>query len=136
MLFTSSPEPPQVRLRCRTPQCAGLLAVPADNPRDAFCCRGCEKRYYDRRCRVCENLFIAKLPAARFAHAPSAVTLLRPILSDFSAPATLVAQSLTTAQKVPILRALKLAPNRVKGGALSPVRPTSTRSISVPSLPT
>ena len=60
MLFTSSPDPPQVRLRCRTPQCAGLLAVPADNPRDAFCCRGCEKRYYDRRCRVCENLFTRK----------------------------------------------------------------------------
>ena len=55
-----SKKPPQSRTRCRNPRCAGQLKIPADNPRDAFCCQGCEHAYYRSRCRVCERLFSRK----------------------------------------------------------------------------
>ena len=61
MLYNSrTSEPPQVRTRCRNPRCGGKLKKPAENPRDAFCCRTCEARFYSRRCRVCEALFSPK----------------------------------------------------------------------------
>src|SRR5262249_30212045 len=31
------------------------LAEPTDNPRRAFCCRGCFNSFYRSRCRVCES---------------------------------------------------------------------------------
>lgn len=37
-----SPDPPQIRHRCRNPRCGGKLKTPTDNPRGAFCCEGCE----------------------------------------------------------------------------------------------
>ena len=60
MLYKEQPNPPQVRQRCRNPRCGGKLKVPTDNPRDAFCCKACEARYYAVRCRVCEALFTRK----------------------------------------------------------------------------
>jgi hypothetical protein len=60
MLYRHSPAPAQVRLRCRNPRCAGYLKVPTENPRDAFCCRGCEGQYFATRCLVCEQLFSRK----------------------------------------------------------------------------
>lgn len=60
MLYKHTSDPPQVRLRCRNPRCAGKLKITATNPRDAFCCKGCEKQFYTRRCRVCEALFTRK----------------------------------------------------------------------------
>ncbi len=60
MLYRHQPAPPQVRLRCRNPGCGATLKIPAANPRDAFCCKGCEGRFYSCRCRVCEQLFSRK----------------------------------------------------------------------------
>jgi hypothetical protein len=61
MLYNpTTPEPIQVRYRCRNPRCAGKLETPAANPRDAFCCERCHEGYYRLRCRVCEQLFTRK----------------------------------------------------------------------------
>ena len=60
MFYMEQKAPTQVRTRCRNPRCAVQLKIPADNPRDAFCCRGCERAYYRSRCRVCERLFSRK----------------------------------------------------------------------------
>ena len=60
MLYRHQPDPLQLRHRCRNPRCTGKLKLPADNPRDAFCCRGCERQFYGRRCRVCGALFSPK----------------------------------------------------------------------------
>lgn len=60
MLYQPRSESPQVRHRCRNPRCAGKLRISATNPRDAFCTKGCEARFYSRRCRVCEALFSPK----------------------------------------------------------------------------
>jgi hypothetical protein len=43
----------QVRHHCR--RCRVKLAKPVENPRSAFCCRGCYRQFYPRRCRVCEQ---------------------------------------------------------------------------------
>jgi hypothetical protein len=56
MFYKHEPPPPQIRTRCRNPRCAGKLKTSTDNSRDAFCCSGCEKQYYDRHCRVCETV--------------------------------------------------------------------------------
>jgi hypothetical protein len=60
MLYRHQTDPPQVRHHCRNPRCAGKLKIPAENPRDAFCCCGCEQKFYSRRCRICERLFEPK----------------------------------------------------------------------------
>ena len=60
MLYKESPDPPQVRTRCRNPRCAEKLKIPAANPRDAFCSARCEAAYFAVRCRVCTNLFTPK----------------------------------------------------------------------------
>jgi hypothetical protein len=60
MLYREQPTPPQVRHHCRNPRCANKLKIPADNPRDAFCGRGCERAFYNCRCRVCEQLLTRK----------------------------------------------------------------------------
>jgi hypothetical protein len=39
---------------CRNPRCRVRLATPIDNPRRAFCCRGCHEAFFARRCIVCE----------------------------------------------------------------------------------
>jgi hypothetical protein len=41
------------RQRCR--KCRAWLAVLADNPREAFCSRGCHVQFYRTRCRICEE---------------------------------------------------------------------------------
>jgi hypothetical protein len=60
MLYNPTPEPEQVRYRCRNPRCGGKLKMPAANSRDAFCCASCEASYYRTHCRVCEQLFSRK----------------------------------------------------------------------------
>jgi hypothetical protein len=47
----------QLRLRhyCRNPRCGAKLKKPVENPRTAFCCRGCFHSYFRRRCLVCEQ---------------------------------------------------------------------------------
>jgi hypothetical protein len=45
------------RHRCRNPRCACELRSPADNPRNAFCCRGCFASYYRSQCIVCERAY-------------------------------------------------------------------------------
>lgn len=44
-----------VRHRCRNPRCGCKLKEPTDNPRNAFCCRGCWEQYHHHRCVVCEQ---------------------------------------------------------------------------------
>lgn len=41
-----------VRQRCR--KCKGKLASPTSNDREAFCCAGCYRQFYWKRCRACE----------------------------------------------------------------------------------
>jgi hypothetical protein len=46
-----------MRHRCRNPRCGCKLRSPTDNPRNAFCCRGCFAGYYRSRCIVCERTY-------------------------------------------------------------------------------
>lgn len=48
------PAPAKPRHYCRNLKCRSKLPAPADNPRRAFCCRGCFDSFYRSRCRVCE----------------------------------------------------------------------------------
>jgi hypothetical protein len=48
-------DPNPVSHRCRNPRCKSWLKEPAENPRDAFCCAGCEVGFYRTHCRVCEK---------------------------------------------------------------------------------
>jgi hypothetical protein len=43
----------QIRHHCR--RCRVKLAEPIENPRSAFCCKGCYRHFYQRRCLVCEQ---------------------------------------------------------------------------------
>lgn len=43
----------QVRHHCR--RCRVKLAEPVENPRSAFCCRGCYRTFYAKRCLACER---------------------------------------------------------------------------------
>jgi hypothetical protein len=65
MLYKQQPAAYQLRHHCRNPRCAGKLKTPTENPRDAFCCKGCECQFYGRRCRVCEALFPPKTKRRR-----------------------------------------------------------------------
>jgi hypothetical protein len=40
---------------CRNPHCRSKLPNPVDNPRAAFCLRGCYDSFYLKRCIVCER---------------------------------------------------------------------------------
>jgi hypothetical protein len=44
---------PETRHQCR--RCRLKLAEPTDNPRSAFCCRGCHRQHYERHCQACER---------------------------------------------------------------------------------
>ena len=44
-----------IRRRCRNSRCGGELNRETDNPRNAFCCRGCFDQHYRRCCLVCER---------------------------------------------------------------------------------
>ena len=48
-------DPNPIRHRCRNPRCKAWLKAPAENSREAFCCRGCHARFFRTRCRVCEG---------------------------------------------------------------------------------
>jgi len=41
------------RHHCR--RCRSKLPAAVENPRDAFCCRGCYRQHYHSRCLVCER---------------------------------------------------------------------------------
>jgi hypothetical protein len=49
------PEGENFRRRCPNLECRTKLPAPVDNPRDAFCCRGCYEGFYRARCRICER---------------------------------------------------------------------------------
>jgi hypothetical protein len=40
---------------CRNVRCRLKLAEPTDNPRSAFCCRGCFRQHYAKHCIACEQ---------------------------------------------------------------------------------
>ena len=42
-----------LRHSCR--RCRLKLAEPVENQRSAFCCRGCHRQHYEKRCLVCER---------------------------------------------------------------------------------
>lgn len=42
----------KMRVKCR--RCEAKLDQPTSNDRSAFCCRGCFRMFYDKRCLVCE----------------------------------------------------------------------------------
>jgi hypothetical protein len=50
---SADPASGELRHYCR--KCRSKLPAPADNPRHAFCCRGCFNGFYRSRCRVCER---------------------------------------------------------------------------------
>ena len=43
------------RQLCRNPLCRSKLKEPVENPRSAFCARGCHASFYRRRCMACEQ---------------------------------------------------------------------------------
>jgi hypothetical protein len=43
----------QLRHHCR--RCRLKLKEPVENPRSAFCCRGCYRQFFAKRCLVCEK---------------------------------------------------------------------------------
>jgi hypothetical protein len=45
--------PPPERIRCR--RCGATLTRSTLNDRSAFCCRGCYRIFYSKRCLVCEE---------------------------------------------------------------------------------
>jgi hypothetical protein len=49
-----------VRHCCRNPRCRSKLAEPVENPRSAFCARGCHAQFYRKRCMVCEQTMARK----------------------------------------------------------------------------
>ena len=44
-----------LRRFCRHPKCRSKLKTPVENPREAFCARGCHSAFYRKRCLVCEE---------------------------------------------------------------------------------
>jgi hypothetical protein len=44
----------ELRHHCRNPRCRSKLPAPIANEGKAFCCRGCHRHFYRRRCVVCE----------------------------------------------------------------------------------
>jgi hypothetical protein len=52
--FCASATAHKAKHYCRNPRCRSRLPEPVDNPRRAFCCRGCFDGFYRSRCRVCE----------------------------------------------------------------------------------
>lgn len=44
---------PELRRHCR--RCRQKLTEPVENPRSAFCCRGCYRHFFAKRCLVCER---------------------------------------------------------------------------------
>ena len=44
-----------VRHHCRNPRCRLKLKGPVENRRSAFCCRGCYRQFYAKRCLACEK---------------------------------------------------------------------------------
>jgi hypothetical protein len=45
----------ELRTLCRNPRCRSKLPAPVENPRSAFCVRGCYRQFYRSRCLVCER---------------------------------------------------------------------------------
>ena len=45
----------QLRHYCRNPRCRSKLSTPVENPREAFCARGCHAQFYRKRCIACEQ---------------------------------------------------------------------------------
>jgi hypothetical protein len=45
----------QLRHMCRNLKCRMKLPAPVSNEREAFCCRGCYRAFYRKRCLVCEQ---------------------------------------------------------------------------------
>jgi len=43
-----------LRHYCRNPRCRMKLKAPVENPREAFCTKGCHSSFYRKRCLVCE----------------------------------------------------------------------------------
>jgi hypothetical protein len=55
-----------VRRRCRNSRCGGKLRQETNNPRAAFCCRGCLEQHYRKLCLVCERPLRRKTEQQRF----------------------------------------------------------------------
>ena len=51
-LASASAEGNSIKLRhyCRNPRCRSKLKQPVENPRRAFCTRGCHSSFYHSRC--------------------------------------------------------------------------------------
>ena len=43
------------RHHCRNPRCRLKLKEPVENPRSAFCCQGCYRQFFAKRCLACER---------------------------------------------------------------------------------
>jgi len=43
-----------LRHYCRNPRCRMKLKAPVENPREAFCTKGCHASFYLHRCLACE----------------------------------------------------------------------------------
>lgn len=91
-----------VRRRCRNPKCGGKLKRETDNPRNAFCCRGCFEQHYRKLCLVCERPLRRKAEQQRFC-SPKCKFALRRHPERFLG----VWADVPTAQRTPVTSARK-----------------------------
>ena len=118
-----------LRHYCRNSRCRTKLREPVENEHAAFCCRGCFEQFYRSRCAVCER------DLSRDPMTGEAVKLGRKfcgqkcqrehrrfprVYSVFASGSYTLARSTGAIQKVPILRASKLASESFEAPAIPP----------------
>lgn len=61
---------PELRHYCRNPRCKLKLKAPVENIREAFCCRGCWRQFYDKHCMACEADMVRRSSTQRVHQKP------------------------------------------------------------------
>lgn len=98
--FPPQAHPIDLRQNCR--QCRGRLPAPTDNPRWAFCSRGCHSRFYSRHCRVCEGVLPGRSTRRRrLCGRPSCRAEFRRQKELFDPPKGVIPDTVPNASKIP-----------------------------------
>ena len=122
-LASASAEGNSIGLRhyCRNPRCRSKLKQPVENPRRAFCTRGCHSSFYHSRCLVCERPFARRTSRQEICKKSKCRSAFRGRQESFRYPCSGVASQ---ALKNPIESGIKIdglddRPWRIVAGALS-----------------
>jgi hypothetical protein len=89
-----------LRHQCR--KCRTKLAEPTDNPRRAFCCRGCFGSFYRSRCVVCEEPIRRKTEWQKTCISRECKAEVRRFPAAYSWPERQTASSSSDASKAPL----------------------------------